>query len=76
MEIWNKIWSFIQSANLRTLGMLVGALLGLLYLCVGFWKTLVFAGFILLGYLVGRWLDSQEDWRAVVERLIPNKSRD
>lgn len=76
MTMWNKILSFLQTASLRTLGMLAGALLGMLYLFVGFWKALVFAGFIFAGYWVGRWLDSQEDWRDVVERLMPNKSRE
>ncbi|WP_018132464.1 DUF2273 domain-containing protein [Effusibacillus pohliae] len=74
--MWRKILSFLQTANLRIIGMLAGGLLGLLYLVVGFWKSLVFAGFIFAGYLVGRWLDSQEDWRDVVDRLIPDKSRD
>ncbi|GAX90912.1 DUF2273 domain-containing protein [Effusibacillus lacus] len=74
--MWNHIKDFLQRANLRTLGMLTGAILGVLYLIVGFWKSIVFAGFIVAGYLVGRWLDSQEDWRDVVERLIPNKTRD
>lgn len=76
MTIWKKILAFIQSANMRTLGMIAGALLGLLVLIVGFWKALLFAAFILIGYLVGFWLDSQEDWRDVVERLIPNRTRD
>lgn len=74
--MWKKILAFLQSANLRTLGMLAGAFLGLLYLLAGFWRALVFAGFILAGYWVGRWLDSQEDWRDVVNRIIQNKTRE
>lgn len=73
MNMLRKIVEFIESANLRVIGVIIGVLLGILYLFVGFWKSFVFVGFIVAGYLVGRWLDTQENWRDIVERLIPNK---
>ncbi|BCJ85918.1 DUF2273 domain-containing protein [Effusibacillus dendaii] len=76
MKWWNSVVTFLQTANLRIVGMLIGALLGLLFLLVGFWKTLIFAAFIAAGYGVGRWIDTQEDWRDVIERITPNKPRD
>lgn len=73
MNMLRKIFELIETANLRMIGVIVGLVLGILYLFVGFWKSLVFVGFIIAGYLVGRWLDNQEDWRDIVQRLIPNK---
>lgn len=73
MNMLRKILEFLETVNLRSIGILIGLLLGILYLFVGFWKAFVFIGFIVAGYLIGRWLDNQEDWREVIERLIPNK---
>lgn len=71
--VWRRILEFLESANLRTIGALIGAVMGILFLIVGFWRSIVFAAFILAGYFVGRWLDNQEDWRDIVDRLLPNK---
>jgi uncharacterized membrane protein len=73
MNMLRRIVELIETANLRMIGVTIGLVLGILYLFVGFWKSLVFVGFIVAGYLVGRWLDNQEDWRDIVQRLIPNK---
>lgn len=67
---------WLLSADRRILGAILGCVLGLIYLLVGFWKTIVFLGFVLLGYTVGRMVENHEDWRDVIERLRSHKSKD
>ena len=62
--------------NKRIFGAAAGLLFGILYLFFGFWKTLVFAFFVFAGYMVGRLWDETEDWRDVIERLVPPKYRE
>ncbi|GIM44552.1 hypothetical protein DNHGIG_01010 [Collibacillus ludicampi] len=75
-ETLGKIGLWLLSADRRFLGALLGGVFGLLYLIVGFWKTIVFLGFVLLGYSLGRMFEVNEDWRDVIDRIMPNKSRD
>jgi uncharacterized membrane protein len=75
-ETLAKIGLWLLSADRRFLGALLGGVFGLLYLIVGFWKTIVFLGFVLLGYSLGRMFEVNEDWRDVIDRIMPNKSRD
>lgn len=45
--------------------MVVGALvLGILFLCIGFWRTLLLAAFVAFGVLIGTLLD-RGGWPAV-----------
>lgn len=55
----------------RVVGTLLGLVFALVYLHYGFFRTL----FILLcaaaGYYIGQRVDSDEDLRALIERLLP-----
>ena len=54
--------------NGKIIGALVGLLAGLLLLLVGWRELLILSGFILAGFLVGFWLDSRQDIKAIVNR--------
>lgn len=75
MERLIRIWE-ILSGNKRLLGTVIGLLFGILYLFFGFFKTLVFALIVVIGYLIGRFWDDREDWRDVIERVLPPKLRE
>ncbi|PWK11509.1 DUF2273 domain-containing protein [Tumebacillus permanentifrigoris] len=71
----------IQSAqflleNKRFLGLAVGFVFGLLYLIFGFLQTVAFGLFLIVGYFVGKMLDDREDWRDVLDRIVPPKHRE
>ena len=51
----------------------VAMLLGLLFLCIGFWKTLLIFGLMLVGLFIGGVEDKREWIRDLVNRLIPAK---
>lgn len=62
--------------NKRFLGLAIGFVFGVLYLIVGFLQTVAFALFLVVGYFVGRMLDDREDWRDVLDRIMPPKYRE
>lgn len=71
----------IQSAqflieNKRFLGLAVGLVFGLLYLIFGFLQTVAFGLFLTVGYFVGKMFDDREDWRDVLDRIVPQKYRE
>ncbi len=51
----------------------VAMLMGLLFLCIGFWKTLLIFALMLIGAFVGGVEDKQEWLRNLVNRLLPAK---
>ncbi|MCX7571510.1 DUF2273 domain-containing protein [Tumebacillus sp. DT12] len=75
MEKWLQIWQWLL-ANKRWLGVLAGTILGLFYLIFGFLKTLVFALFVFLGFYIGKMADDREDWRDVIDRIVPQQFRE
>jgi uncharacterized membrane protein len=75
MDVWGKLFEIWQSRNYRTLGLLSGIILGILYLFVGFWRMLVFLLIVLIGWYIGRVMDERENWRDVLDRLIPNMNK-
>jgi len=64
------------SGNLRLLGTLIGFFFGILYLVFGLFKVIVFTIFVLLGYFIGKMFDDREDWRDVIDRIMPPKHRE
>jgi uncharacterized membrane protein len=75
MEFWEKLVALWERRNYRTIGLLSGILVGILYLFVGFWHTLVFLFIVFSGWYLGKALDERETWRDVLERLIPNMNK-
>lgn len=67
---WDKLW---QTHGGRMVGTLFGLFFGIIYLIVGFWKTLVFGMFVGLGYLWGYRLDHREDLKKVVSAILSDK---
>jgi uncharacterized membrane protein len=67
---WEKLF---ETHGGRMVGTLFGFVLGFIYLIVGFWKTVVFAMFVGLGYLWGWRLDRREDLEKVVSTILSDK---
>ncbi|MBW5466526.1 DUF2273 domain-containing protein [Brevibacillus formosus] len=59
----------------KLMGVFAGLFLGIIYLLVGFWDTLVFVVFIGTGYYIGRKLDHKEDLREILDKILPGKFR-
>jgi uncharacterized membrane protein len=75
MEKMLQVAQFLLG-NKRLLGIVIGVLFGILYLIFGLFKTIVFALIVCIGYLIGRFWDDREDWRDVIDRVLPPKFRE
>jgi len=56
--------------NGKVIGILTGTLAGLLFVFLGWQAFLVLVGFSLLGLTVGIWIDSHEQFKRRLKRLI------
>ena len=48
-------------SNKALLGTLIAGVLGLFFATVGFWRTLMIVFLIVLGYLIGTYLDTRKE---------------
>jgi len=56
--------------NAKIIGVVIGLVVGLLFVLVGWRTVLILLGFTVVGFLVGMWLDSREDVKRRLRRLI------
>ena len=56
--------------NAKIIGVVIGLVVGLLFVLVGWRIVLILLGFTVVGFLIGMWLDSREDVKRRVRRLI------
>ena len=56
--------------NAKIIGVAVGLLIGLLFVLVGWRIVLILLGFAVAGFLIGMWLDSREDIKRRLRRMI------
>lgn len=56
--------------NAKIVGVAIGLLVGLLFVLVGWQIVLILLGFAVVGFLIGAWLDSREDVKRRLRRLI------
>jgi uncharacterized membrane protein len=64
---------FILENRGKTLGIAAGFIFGLLFLFVGFFKTIIFMVFVATGFYLGSKFDKQEDLSDVLDRILPGK---
>ncbi|MFM1653076.1 DUF2273 domain-containing protein [Brevibacillus sp. B_LB10_24] len=67
------LWELLLEHKGKVLGVLAGLLFGIIFLIVGFWKTVVFILFVAAGFFIGRKLDDKEDLREILDRILPGK---
>ncbi|WP_019122825.1 DUF2273 domain-containing protein [Brevibacillus massiliensis] len=67
------LWNLLLEHKGKVLGVLAGLLFGIIFLIVGFWKTVVFILFVAAGFFIGRKLDDKEDLREILDRILPGK---
>jgi len=56
--------------NGKLIGLAAGVIAGLLFVFIGWQAFLILLGFILLGFLVGAWIDSREHVKRRLKQLI------
>ena len=56
--------------NWKLIGLMVGLVLGLLFIILGWKAFLILLGFLLLGFLIGGWVDSHADIKRKLAQLL------
>jgi len=59
-----------MTLNGKIIGVAAGLLVGLLFVLVGWRIVLILLGFAVAGFLIGMWLDSREDIKRRLRRMI------
>jgi uncharacterized membrane protein len=70
--MWNELW---EQHRGKVIGVAMGIVLGFIYLICGFWDMLVFAFIVIVGFYIGKKIDSREEilpiediWRNVTQK--------
>jgi uncharacterized membrane protein len=75
MEKWIRVYE-VLAGNKRLFGTVIGVIFGLFFLIFGFLKTVAFALFVFAGYYLGKMWEEKEDWRDVIDRIMPQNFRE
>ncbi|GEO25785.1 hypothetical protein AAC03nite_15700 [Alicyclobacillus acidoterrestris] len=54
-------------------GVMVGCLFWLFWMVFGFWRTLLLLVLAGVGYVVGRILEENQSWRAILDKLLSER---
>lgn len=72
-QIKENLIQFVYLNRKKVLGTLIGLLIGLLILIVGFFKTLLLCLTTSIGYYLGQRWSLEEDFKDFIIRIIPEK---
>ena len=72
--MWDKVLAtLIQENRGKTIGVGLALIVSILFVTLGFWKTMFIVICIAVGYFVGKKLDENEDFDEWTRRLFRNK---
>lgn len=63
-----EIW---RAHSGKITGVSIGFVLGLLILSIGFFQALFVLFCMVIGYVVGKWIDDKEDLMEILDKLLP-----
>lgn len=63
-----QIW---QYHNGKILGVLIGLFVGLMIIAIGFFQALFVLFCMVVGYIIGKRIDEQEDLLEIIDKLLP-----
>ncbi len=69
-EIFMSLW---ETHKARMVGVLVGLAIGVLFLTIGFWRTVFLLICMGVGYWVGQKIDHKEDLIEAINNYLPRK---
>ncbi len=56
-----------------SIGLLIGLILGIIFLMFGFWKTILFCVFVAVGLFFGNKIDTDKKFKDIIEEFLPDK---
>lgn len=70
-EIFAKLMEIFNRNRGKTIGVLIGFLVSIFFLWLGFWRTLFIVVCCSAGYAIGTKVDNREDFRDLIDRILP-----
>ena len=66
--LFQEIWRAHSGKNM---GVSIGFILGILILAIGFLQALFVMFCMVVGYVIGKWIDDKEDLMEILDKLLP-----
>jgi uncharacterized membrane protein len=66
--LFQEIW---RAHSGKIIGVLIGFILALLILAIGFFQALFVLFCMVVGYILGKWIDDKEDLMEILDKLLP-----
>ena len=70
-EFWQEIIRYILANKGKVLGSIIGFLFGILFLIIGFFKTLLVFICTLIGYFIGARIDIDGNIKKLLDKILP-----
>lgn len=64
---------YLSQVKRRWLGLAIGCVVWLLWMCFGFWAMILLIVLAGVGFVVGRILEENDSWRDVVDKLLSER---
>ena len=66
--LFQEIW---RAHSGKIMGVSIGFILGILILAIGFLQALFVMFCMVVGYVIGKWIDDKEDLMEILDKLLP-----
>ncbi len=70
-DFYENFWDFFRKNKKEIIGALIGLLISILLLYIGVLRTVIIVIFTLAGFLIGSRDDLEEDFKNLIEKLLP-----
>ena len=71
MKVMTQLLGVFERHRGKSVGLIVGFLVSILLLTLGFFKTIFIVGCSTLGFFIGSKIDKHEDFRDLIDRILP-----
>ena len=66
-----KILKIFEEHQGKVIGSIIGFIISMMVLLIGFFKTLFIIGCILIGFYIGKRIDNRENISEILDRILP-----
>lgn len=67
-----KLFEILVDNYGKLIGSIIGLIVAILFLTLGFFKTILLISLIVLGYYIGKKIDNRESIIEILDRILPN----
>jgi uncharacterized membrane protein len=69
-EFFNNLGETLKPYKYRIIGLLCGLIIAILFLTIGFWKTILLVLLSAAGFIIGYFLDDKADLGDMVDKIM------